>query len=285
MRKYPIITAAAVYGAMIASSQAVSIYGIGIDNNFYRFDSLSPGTVTQVGAAGIAASLVDIDVHGADGRLYGMEANGNTSSISYVNGSLTSAYSPSTAYDASVTAFDHNPAADRVRIVAGNFNYRIVPNVVTSPQLPGTPGAVTNDGTYSFFDSTGMISRPGVTVMGAGYLNPIDNAPSTLLYTITSDGFLNSHSTPSGSFSNGNAVGVVGLGFIPVGSGFDIGQDGFGYAFDGTDLRQIDLTTGTSTSLGPVGVQLRSLAVIPEPSSTLLGAVAALGFLRRRRTA
>lgn len=172
------------------------------------------------------------------------------------------------------------PGEDR----AGNFNYRIVPNVVTPPQAPGTPGTVTVDGKFSFFDSTGADSRPGLTLLGAGYINPINNAPSTLLYTLTSDGFLNSHSTPAGSFGNGNAVGTVGLGFVPVCSGFDIGQDGFGYAYDGTNLRQINLTSGTSTSLGAVGVGLRSLAVIPEPTAALLGAGASLGFLRCRRT-
>ncbi len=276
------ITAAAAYGALVTVSQAVSIYGIGIDNNLYKFESTSPGSVTQVGAAGAAASIVDIDVHGADGRLYGMTANGTTSSINYADGTQTFAYSPSSAYAASVTAFDHNPMADRVRIVAGNFNYRIVPNVVTPPQAAGTPGAVTDDGSYSFLDTMGA-ARTGLTVLGAGYTNPINNAPATLLYTLTSDGFLNSHSTPPGQFGVGNAVGTLGLGFTPVGSGFDIGQDGFGYAYDGVNLRQINLMTGTSSSLGPVGVGLRSLAVIPEPSAALLGAAAALGFLRRRR--
>lgn len=285
MKSHYLIRITTLYGAFAAAAQAVSIFGIGIDNNFYLFDSSSPGTVVQVGASGAASSLVDLDVHGADGRLYGMAANGAVSSIHTGNGQLTAAYSPLTPYGAAVTAFDHNPLADRVRVVAGNLNYRIVPNVVTPPQAPGTIGAVTTDGTFSFFDASGMLSRTGLTVLGAGYTNPVDNPSSTLLYTLTSDGFLNSHSSPAGSFGNGNAVGSVGLGFIPVGSGFDIGVDGFGYGYDGMNLRQINLATGTSISLGQVGVGLRSLAVIPEPSSALLTAVASLGVLRRRRRA
>ena len=283
-------TAAIAYALLTATSKAVGIFAIGTDNNFYRFDSASPGSVSQFGMNGAASGIVDIDVHGADGKLYGSTSTGAVSSINSTNGTQAAAYSPSTPYDAPLTAFDHNPAADRVRIVAGNFNYRIVPNVVTAPQPAGVPGTVTPDGTFSFFDSTGMTPRTGITVLGAGYTNPIDNAPSTLLYTLTSDGFLNSHSTPAGAFGNGNAVGIAGLGFTPVGAGFDIASaalGGFGYAYDGTSLRQINLGTGTSVSLGsvglPVGVSVRSLAVVPEPSTLLLGALAGFGLLRRQR--
>lgn len=287
MKFHSLVTAAASYAALSSASQAVGIIGIGSDNNFYQFDSASPGSVAQFGPNGAASGLVDIDIHGANGLLYGIAAGGAVSSINYGNGGLTAAYSPLTAYGSAVTAFDHNPFADRVRIVAGNSNFRIVPNVVTPPQAAGTPGTVTTDGSFSFFDSTGTSARSGVTILGVGYTFPIDNPASTSLFSITSDGFLNSHTSPAGSFGTGLAVGVVGLGFIPVGAGFDIGLDGFGYAFDGSALSQINLTTGTSTSFGaiglPGGVSLTSLAVIPEPSSILLGSLAGLALLRRRR--
>lgn len=288
MKPRSLITAALSYAALVASSEAVGIIGIGSNGNFYQFDSASPGTVSQLGPNGAASGQVDIDVHAANGLLYSMAGNGAVSSVSYSNGSLTAAYSPLTAYGAAVTSYDHNPAADRVRVVVGNSNFRIVPDVITPPQAPGTAGTVFADGSFSFFDSSGTVARTGITILGTGYTNPVDGTPTTLLHTITSDGFLNRHATTAPAFGTGLAVGT-GLGFIPVGSGFDIGVDGFGYAYDGIGLRRIDITNGSSISLGaidlPLGVSLTSLAVIPEPSSMLLGSLAGLGLLRRRRTA
>ncbi|MEO5714470.1 MAG: DUF4394 domain-containing protein [Luteolibacter sp.] len=279
-----IITTIITYGILTASSHAVSIFGIGTNNSLYQFDSATPGTVNQIGAAGSASNLVDIDFHGANGLLYGVSSAGLTYTVNIQTGAQTQVTTPLDTLSG-ITAIDFNPLADRIRLVgSGNFNARLTPDVQTAPTATQANGTVTMDASFSLFQSDGTTARSGATVLGAGYTNPIDNPSATTLYTLASDGFLSMHTAPTGSFAIGNAVGVAGLGFIPVGSGFDIGVNGSGYAFDGTNLRLIDITTGTSTSLGAVGVGIRSLAVVPEPSTYLLGAVACLGLLRRRRT-
>ena len=130
--------------------------------------------------------------------------------------------------------------------------------------------------------------------MGDVQTDSTGRAPVSLsLYSLSSDGFLSIHTTPTATFGNGVAVGA--LGFTPVGSAFDIAPDASGsflgsaYAYDGTNLRLVNLSTGSSSSLGAIGlpgaVTLVGLAVVPEPSSILLGAAGSLFLLRRRRTA
>ena len=289
--KHFILTAIA-FGLLTSLSQAVGIIGIGTDNSLYQFDSATPGVVTLIGTAGGAANLVDIDIHGANGLLYGVTGTGSCFTVDTLSGNQSLVTTPLTALSG-LTAIDFNPLADRIRLVGtANANARITPDFQTGPNALQQSGTVNNDTSFSLFQSGGMIARSGATVLGAGYTNPVNNPATTVLYTLASDGFLNMHTTSSGalagSFDKGVAVGTAGLDFTPVGASFDISnasQGGFGYAFDGTDLRQIDLATGTSISLGPVGVSIRSLAVIPESSNLLLGAVGILGLLRRTRRA
>ncbi len=280
-----LITATIAYGFLTATSGAVVIYGIGSNNSLYNFDSASAGLVTQIGASGSFSNIVDIDFHGANGLLYGLSSTGQAYTINTQTGAQTLVTNPITALTG-IYAIDFNPMADRIRLAGtGNFNGRLTPDFQTPPTAVQPNGTVTNDGTFAFFASDGITPRSGVSVLGAGYTNPINNPGSTLLYTISSDGFLNSHTAPAGAFGNGVAVGA--LGFVPVGSSFDISIEGLGFASDGANLMSVTLATGASASLGaiglPGGVGLRSLAVVPEPSTLVLGSLAGLGLLRRRR--
>ena len=272
------------------TAQAVVIYGLGSDSRLYSFDSASPGTVTNIGPS---PGLVDIDIHGVNGLLYGVSSSGLAYTINTSSGAQNLVTTPLTALSG-LTAMDFNPLADRIRLAgSGNSNARLTPDAQTPPNATQTTGTVTPDGTFSFFQSDTTTARPGVSILGVAYTNPINNPANTTLYSLSSDGFLNIHTTPSGAFGNGVAVGP--LGFVPVGSGFDIAADGSGpflgsaYAYDGVNLRLVNLSNGTSGSLGaiglPGGVSLVGLAVIPEPSAMLLGAVGGLCLLRRRRTA
>lgn len=285
MSIHSLITATLSFGALTAASQAAGIFGIGTNNNLYSFDSLSPGLVTQVGASGSFSNIVDIDFHGANGLLYGISGTGQAFTINPQTGVQTLVTTPGSALSG-ITAMDFNPFADRIRLAGtGNFNGRLTPDVQTGPTAMQANGTVTQDGTYAYFTADGSTPRTGVNVMGAGYTNPINNPADTTLYTLSSDGFLNLHTTPAAAFGNGFAVGA--LGFTPVGSGFDIDTNRVGYGYDGVNLRTISLASGASMSLGaiglPDGVGLRNLAVVPEPSALLLSGLAGLGLLRRRR--
>jgi Domain of unknown function (DUF4394) len=272
------------------TAQAVVIFGLGSDSRLYSFDSATPGSVSNIGAS---AGLVDIDFHGVNGLLYGVSASGSAFTVNTSTGAQSLVTTPLASLSG-LTAIDFNPLADRIRLAgSGNSNARLTPDAQSPPTATQPNGTVTADGTFSFFQSNGTTARPGVSILGVAYTNPINNPASTALYSLSSDGFLNIHTTPAGAFGNGVAVGA--LGFIPVGSGFDIAADGSGpflgsaYAYDGTNLQLVNLTTGAGSSLGaiglPNGVSLVGLAVIPEPSSMLLGATGGLFLLRRRRTA
>ncbi|MEK7953392.1 DUF4394 domain-containing protein [Luteolibacter soli] len=280
-------------GLLASSADAVTIYTIGSNNSFYSFDSATPGTVTQVGASGAASGYVDVDIYGANGALYAISGSGAGSQINLATGASSGGWTPNTnPITGAVTTFDFNPAADRVRVISngGANNYRLQPDFASAPQTVTSPGAVTVDGGFSFTSSS-AVARPGVSVVAAAYTNPGNNPPSTILYTLSSDGFLNSHTTPTGSFGNGVAVSAFGLGFTPTGSGFDIDLTNTGYALANasgvTNFYSIDLTTGVGTFLGSVGstpgLTFSGLAAVPEPSTALLGALAGVGLLRRRR--
>ena len=272
------------------TAQAVIIYGLGSNSRLYSFNSSSPGSVIDIGAS---AGLVDIDFHGVNGLLYGVSASGMAYTINVTSGAQTLVTTPLASLSG-LTAMDFNPLADRIRLAgSGNSNARLTPDAQSPPTATQPNGSVTSDGTFSFFQSNGTTARPGVSILGVAYTNPINNPPGTTLYSLSADGFLNIHQSPTGTFGSGNAVGS--LGFTPVGSAFDIASDGSGtflgsaYAYDGTNLQLVNLSTGSSGSLGaiglPTGVSLVGLAVVPEPSSLLLGAVGGLCLLRRRRTA
>lgn len=268
-----LLFSAATAGSLIVTAQAVTIYGLGSNSRLYRFESSSPGTVTDIG---FTTGLVDIDFHAVNGSLYGVAGTGLTYTINLANGAQSLVTTPLTAL-AGLTAMDFNPAVDRIRLAgSGNSNYRLTPNAQT-PAAQQPNGTVNLDGNFT---------TTGFNVLGVGYTNPVDGTSATDLYSLGSNGFLYLHSGGP-TFNTLAAVGS-GLGFTPVGSGFDFDRNNNGYAFDGTNLRLVNVN-GSSSSLGavglPNGVSLVGLAAVPEPSGALLAGMGVLGALGiRRRT-
>lgn len=260
---------------LAGSASAITIFGLGAGGQLYSFDTASPGTVTAVGSA-TAGGIVDIDFRGSNNRLYGITSEGTTSTINTTTGSLSLAFTAGSSLSG-VSGFDFNPAADRMRIaVGGTTNFRMVPDGISPGTGTTAAGFVIADGSYSL--------PVGVTsILDVAYTNPFNGGlPTTTLYSIGSNGTLYSHSGAP-QFNTMTAVGT-GLG-VALGSdiGFDIDSSGIGYIVSGTSLYTVDLSTGVATSAGTLGTALTSIAVIPEPSSMLLGSIAALGLLRRKR--
>lgn len=273
MKHTTIHRAVLALGLLALPSHAATLFGLGADHQLYRFDSSNPAGATAVG--GSLANVVDIDVRGSTGGLYGMAASGETFLINSTTGSSTLLFAPSVSLGGPVTSFDFNAAVDRMRIVVGgNTNFRIVPDGIDGLSAGTVVNGVAGDGMY--------MTPAGVSILGAGYTNPFVNAPPVELFTIGTDGLLYLH-TDGPEFNTMTAVGT-GLGFTPgSGTGFDIDAEGIGYYANGTEFYQVDLATGTSTLVGNFGIEMRSLAVVPEPSTLGLAALAGLTLLRRRR--
>ncbi len=263
------------------SAEAAVIYGLGTDNHLYRFDSANPAAATDIGLIS-QPGIVDIDFHAANGALYGVTGSGMAYGISTTDASALLRVTPTSgAITGTVQDADFNPMADRIRISAsGGGNYRLVPDFITAPSPAGTSGAVVNDGFYS--------GAPiSVTVVSTAYTNAFDSPPSTALFSIGSDGFLYAHSTgagPVGSFGVMTAVGP-GIGFGLGGNvGFDIAGANTAFVNVANNLYTLDLTSGIFTDLpGTVGAPLASIAIVPEPSTTLLGILGGVSLLRRRK--
>jgi Domain of unknown function (DUF4394) len=262
--------------ALTGASQAVVIYGLGSAGQLYRFDSANPGAMTAVGS-GTASGVVDIDFRGSNRLLYGISASGSTSTYDLITGVSTprTTLAPGTL-NGLVSGFDVNPVADRFRVVtnaSSQNNYRL-----TSPGADST--TVTPDGTFG--------TPLGVTILDVAYTNPFA-AGTTALYSIGSNGVLYSHTTAVGdgvgTFNMMTAIGSLG---VTLGSdiAFDIAQEGgIAYLANGLDFYTVNLGTGLATSAGTLQFGLSSFSAVPEPSSMLLGSLAGLALLRRRRTA
>lgn len=256
------------------SLQAATVYGLTSSNGLIRFDSATPGSITNIGTIS-QPGIVDIDFFPVNGLLYAITNTGNTYSINLTNAAATFLFSPLTALS-NLTDFDFNPTADRMRLFGDtDQNYRMVPDVITAPSAAGTAGTVIVDGTFT---------NPAFQLVANAYTNNFDGAPSTALYSIdTATDSLIAH-TVGPAFNTVTTVGS-GLGFaVGTSVGFDIGADGIAYVSDANNLYTVNLTTGLATSAGIVGGSgLTSIAVVPEPASALLGVIGLTTLAARRR--
>jgi hypothetical protein len=284
-------------------AEAESLTGLTSTGNLVRFDSATPGTIaSSVAITGLQAgeTLLGIDRRPADGLLYGL---GSTSRIYTVN-TTTGVATPvgSTPFAPALTGtafgFDFNPATDRIRVVSTDTtNFRLNPNDGT---LAGTDTPLA----YAAGDSgSGLTPR----VVGSAYTNNFDGTAVTTLFGIDSNrDVLVMQGGPNGTRSpNGGLLTTIGSGLGFDSSdlvGFDVsGASGVAFASltpptgGASQLFTIDLTTGTATLDGTIGVGLTltglaadvGSATVREPASLLLLAIGGLGLAgyawRRKR--
>jgi hypothetical protein len=286
MRRFFRLACVAVSCCFLATStQAETIWGLSVSNQLFSFDSATPSALLTAPVTISQAGIVDIDFNNVNQELYGITGSGSMYKINPITGAATLAVTPLSTFDGSVTDFDFNPAADRVRIFTNgttNKNYRMVPDAsaVSAPEVPGTAGTVIVDGTFT---------NASAVLVGSAYTNAFNNPGSTTLYSIdnTSDS-LQIHSV-SPQF---NTITQVGLGLGPAfGSfdniGFDIGASGVAYLSINSGLYSVNLANGQATSLGGMGFlgQVQSIAVesVPEPSTIGLITLTGIGALWQSR--
>lgn len=242
-----------------ASVKAATIYSVTTSNQLIRFDSATPTATTTVGAiTGLQGGedVVGIDFRTATGRLYGLGSNSRLYLINTTTGAATFVATLSTTLSGTSFGFDFNPTVDRIRIVSNTGqNLRVNP----------ATGATTVDG----------VLNPGTPqVTAAGYTNSIFGATTTTLYVIdTGNNTLNIQTPPN----NGNLVPVGPTGLTAsAANGFDI-EPNTNTAYlvatnlVTTNLYTVNLSSGTATSVGPVGnglTALRGMAIDPALSGS-----------------
>lgn len=318
MKKYLFI--AALIFPSISHLQAETIFGLTATNGLVSFDSATPATVTTIGVIS-QAGIVDIDFSPVNGALYGMTSDGSLYIINTTNALATLAVTPASTITGAAK-MDFNPAADRLRIIAGSTgpdtatpnNFRLTPDA-SATEGGLVPGTVTNDSTFAYVaGDRGAGTTP--RLVGAAYTNNTNNSGlGTTLYSLdntfdnqnagSDTDYLVIHSSragpPTGNFSDLTTVAplripVPIIGFIDADlgefTGFDISQ-GTGTAYVSTSngtsqtvLSTLNLTTGVMTPNTNISsVPLRSIAVVavPEPATASLLLFGGLLFARRTR--
>jgi hypothetical protein len=279
------------------SAQAESIFVLTLGNGLASFDSATPGTVTPIGTITgqvPGENFEGVDFRPADQQLYGVTDASRLYTINTSTAVATQVGSDGAfTLDGVFFGVDFNPVVDRLRVVSNaDQNLRLNPN----------------DGTLTATDTALNPGNPNV--VGSAYSNNVAGAASTTLYGIDSaaDTLVIQNPPNAGTLAT---VGA-GLGLNTIDSlGFDIsGATGVAYAAmrepggGPFGLYTIDLSTGTATLVGNIGVagaaalEITGLSVapaagptaIPEPTTmvllgTGLAALAVRASYKRRTTA
>ncbi len=218
------------------------------NNTLDSFDPRNPQAVRQINIQNLGDSeiLIGIDTRPANGLVYGITDADKIYTIDPNTGMATLISTLNESFNATtVSGFDFNPVADRLRLVGDNEqDFRI--NVDT--------GEVTVDGDLAYAQGD-INSGADPTVTAAAYTNAIANPTSTELYDIDAElDILVLQNPPNdGTLMT---IGELGIDFDLLG-GFDIISSGEGsnsaFAISNSTLYSIDLLTGMASSLGAIG--------------------------------
>ncbi|MGL6073953.1 MAG: DUF4394 domain-containing protein [Fimbriiglobus sp.] len=278
-----------------------TLFGLS-SNTLVRFDSATPNTIdATVTITGVAAgeSLVGIDFRAQNGFLYGLGVNPTSDNatlytISTRTGLATAvgapgsiaftdlSFNPIDLPDPATTGYgiDFNPAADRIRVVAGSLNFRVNPNTGapidgnldgTAPNpINGTnPDAPVNGNTTTVDATAYTNNQPNNGNLTTQYT--LDSATNQLfIQTPPNSGTqVNPGGTPIPLTLGGNPLDFTGVNGFDIPAGVNVTTSGqpvtSGSAFAvltvGTTsgLYGINLTNGVATLLGNVGTGATAL--------------------------
>ncbi|MEM8503498.1 MAG: DUF4394 domain-containing protein [Cyanobacteria bacterium P01_D01_bin.1] len=221
------------------------------DDQLVSFDPDTPDQTTTIDIVGIDAPLLGIDMRPANGLVYGITTADTVYTINPNTGIATKIATLDTSFEGTtVSGFDFNPRADRLRLVGDNDqDFRI--NVET--------GEVTVDGDLRYAEGDANEgSNPRVTA--AAYTNSLDGLMGTELYDIDTDlDVLVLQNPPNDGILM--TVGSLGVDFSDI-AGFDIissaQDDNEAFAVSDSTLYSIDLEEGTATEVGTIGSGMES---------------------------
>jgi hypothetical protein len=260
------VVSALLFGFGTLSARATRIMALTTGNQLLLIDSAAPGAVLRtVSITGlqVGEGILGIDFRPATGELFGLGSSNHLYLINTNSGATTGIVGGGVfgTLNGTEFGFDFNPITDRIRVVSdADQNFRLNPVTGT---LAGTDAALA----YAGGDPH---AGANPNVVEVAYANNFVGAPSTTLYGIDSalDILVTQNPPNNGTL---NTVGALGFNAGAI-CGFDISDlSNVAYAAmaalgdTSSTLFQINLSTGTATSLGTIGggSLIRGLAVLP----------------------
>ena len=244
--------------AFAMPSTAATIAALQDGKKITWIDTDKMAVTGSVALAG-GASVIGIDVRPADGKLYGVTAEGAIVTIDAKSGTWEKKSELSEKLPAGAAfTVDFNPVADRMRLMGSNG---------MSLRINVDDGKATVDGSHKYAESD---KSKGMTpkITAGAYTNSKAGVKETALFNIdAASGMLVKQAPPNDGILN--TVGALGV-KVDGAVAFDIVADGNGgnaaWLLTGGTLHSVDLTTGAAKAVGPIAGlsgQITDMAILP----------------------
>src|SRR5438128_7257188 len=216
------------------------------DGMLITFSAEHPGDARTTTPKGVSGQLIGLDRRPANGRLYGLTAAGDVYTIDPGTAAATLVSTLTLPFNGGTrSGLDFNPRTDRLRLV-GHDGQNLRVNVDN--------GATAVDRTLAYAREDPHFGRQPL-IAGTAYTNNVAGAQTTEMFDLDSGLDLLVRQDPPNDGTL-RTVGPLGV-HVPSEAGIELATDGEGKnrglaAFAST-LYDVDLATGTATSLGAIG--------------------------------
>lgn len=249
------VTALVAAAGSAAAAPALGLVG---DKTLVMIDTDTATVTATMDVTGVD-SLLGIDLRPSNGMVYGVAADGHVVTIDLATGAATVVSMLETMVPAGMpTIVDFNPAADKLRFMAGTTNLRA--DVDT--------GKVTTDGSLAF-QGGDMHHGEAPAIVAAAYINSFGKPEATKMYDIdaTIVALIQQVSPNDGTLGAIGKLGIDGADHYA----FDVQTtaDGTNTAWlaAGGMLHTVDLETGKvsgSWAIQGAPGAIRDITILPE---------------------